>query len=118
MKKFFGFGSSTPPPPPPPSRPPSPPAAKPASKPSASPGIVGSWKEPAGSDTTEFRADGTVLEKSASGETIRGRYSLEGAKLKIKLEGLADELSFSAVVKSETLELTDGDGQVTRYQKA
>ena len=125
MKKFFGFGSNTPPPPPPPSKPPSPPVAKPAPpapaaapKPAPSHGIVGQWKEPNGSDLTEFRADGTVIEKPANGETIRGRYSLEAGKLKVKLDGIADELSFSAVVKADALELTDAEGQVTRYQKA
>jgi len=83
----------------------------------AAPTIVGQWKEPNGSDTTEFRADGIVIEKPASGETIRGRYSLEGAKLKITLEGLADELSFTATIKADALEMTDRDGQVTRYRR-
>lgn len=59
-----------------------------------------------------------MTEKPASGETIRGRYSLDGAKLKIRLEGLPDELSFSAVVKADALEMTDPDGQVTRYRRA
>ena len=59
-----------------------------------------------------------MIEKPASGETIRGRYSLEGTKLKIKLEGLSDELSFTALIKTDSLEMTDPDGQVTRYQKA
>ena len=57
------------------------------------------------------------MEKPAGGETIRGRYSLEGAKLKIKLDGLADELSFSAVIKTDALELTDAEGQVTHYRR-
>lgn len=117
MKKFFGFGSNTPPPPPtPPLRPaakPAPPAAKPLA-----PTIVGRWKEPSGSDTTEFRADGSVIEKPAGGETIRGRYSLEGTKLKIKLEGLAEELSFKAVLKPEALEMTEPDGKVITYRRA
>jgi hypothetical protein len=67
---------------------------------------------------TEFCADGSVIEKPASGETIRGRYSLEGAKLKIKLEGLAEELSFTAVIKADDLEMKDRDGQVTHYRRA
>jgi hypothetical protein len=140
MKKFFGFGSSTPPPPPPPSRPPSPPAkpataaapaapapsapAKPeatspaAPAPSAAPSIVGRWKEPNGSDTTEFHADGTVTERPASGETIRGRYSLEGGKLKINLEGVDEEIVFAATVRADALEMKDSEGNITRYQKA
>jgi hypothetical protein len=120
MKKFFGFGSSTPPPPAPPSRPPAPPSrpSTPGAKPvaAASP-IVGRWKEPQGSDTTEFHADGTVTESPAGSEKIRGRYTLEGAKLKIRLEGVPDELSLSAVFKGDALEMTGPDGQMTRYEK-
>lgn len=112
MKKFFGFGSSPPPPPAPPNSPGT------AAKDSGVATIVGSWKEPDGSDTTEFRADGTVVEKPASGETIRGRYSLEGAKLKIRLEGLSEELSFSASIEDDALELKDPDGQITHYRRA
>ena len=128
MKKFFGFGSSTPPPPPPPSRPPSPPAkpaapGAPAKTPSpgvgsAAASIVGRWKEPKGSDTTEFHADGTVTERLASGETIRGRYSLEDGKLKIKLEGVAEEIVFTAAVSANALEMSDADGQITHYERA
>ena len=145
MKKFFGFGSSTPPPPAPPAKPPSPPtrpaapapaapapapvkAATPAAAPKPAPArepaaapkpsIVGKWKEPNGSDTTEFHAEGTVTERLASGETIRGRYSLAESKLTINLDGLADELTFSALIKTDTLEMTGPDGQVTRYQRA
>jgi hypothetical protein len=133
MKKFFGFGSSTPPPPPPPSRPPSPPAKPAAAAPApAAPAktpppaaaaesaasIVGRWKEPNGTDTTEFHADGTVTERPASGETIRGRYSLENGKLKIKLEGVPDEIVFTAAVSANALEMSDADAQVTHYQRA
>ena len=119
MKKFFGFGSSTPPPPPPPARPPAPPAGKPStSKPAAAASpIVGKWQEPGGSDTTEFRADGTVVETPASGETIRGCYTLEGVKLTIKLEGVPEELSFVATVKTDALEMKDPEGQVTQYRR-
>jgi len=133
MKKFFGFGSSTPPPPlTPPSKPPAPPlksssataptpAPKPApapSKPAApeTPSIVGRWKEPNGSDVTQFAADGTVTETPASGETIRGRYSLEGGTLKLNLEGV-EELSFPVKLGAETLEMTDTGGSVTKYER-
>jgi hypothetical protein len=132
--KFFGFGSSTPPPPPPPSKPPaSPPkaanapagttapaktapAAAPA-KPAApeTPSIVGQWKDPNSSDTTEFHADGSVTEKTGAGETIRGRYSLRDKQLKVNLEGMADELSFPIAIGPDTLEMTDADGKVTLY---
>ena len=128
MKKFFGFGSSTPPPPPPPSKPPAPPPkpaspskAPPPSTPSAptapTQSIVGKWKEPNASDTTEFQADGAVTEKLAGGETIRGRYLFDGTHLKINLEGIADELTFSATLKGDSLEMKDRDGQVTHYQR-
>jgi hypothetical protein len=66
---------------------------------------------------TEFAADGTVTEKPASGETIRGRYSLEGGRLKINLEGAADELVFPVVIGATTLDMTDPEGQVTRYNR-
>ena len=132
MKKFFGFGSSTPPPPAPPSRPPAPPA-KPISPPpapakseaatasasKASPAatIVGRWGDPNGRDTTEFRADGTVTDKPASGETIQGRYSYEAGKLKIKLDAVEEEIVFTAAVSAEALETSDADGHVTRYRR-
>ena len=79
--------------------------------------IVGRWKEPNGTDTTEFRADGTVMEIPAGGETIRGRYSCEGVKLKIRLEGVPEELSFSASIKDDTLEMKDPEGEVTQYRR-
>ncbi len=139
MKKFFGFGSSTPPPPPPPSKPPAPPATKPAPVqkseapaplPPAAPApaastatpapaalIVGRWKDPNSGDVTEFHADGAVTENVAGGEPIRGRYSLTGSKLTINLTGVPDELSFPVAIKTDTLEMTDPEGHVTRYEK-
>ena len=139
MKKFFGFGSSTPPPPPPPSKPPTPPAAKPgpAPKPDAAaapskaeppkiqpapaaapaPSIIGRWKDPNSGDITEFHADGTVTENVSGSEPIRGRYSLAGDKLKLNLDGVADELSFPVTIKAETLDMIDTEGHMTRYQR-
>ncbi len=120
MKKFFGFGSSTPPPPAPPSKPPAAPAHPPAPSAKAAAGsapIVGRWREPKGTDTTEFHTDGSVTENPASGEKIRGRYTLDGTSLKIRLEGVTDELVFTAVVKGDALEMTGPDGETTRYQK-
>ncbi len=137
MKKFFGFGSSTPPPPPPPpAKPPTPPAAKPgpAPKPDATrpeppktqpapvaappaPSIVGRWKDPTSGDITEFHADGAVTENVSGSEPIRGRYSLKDGKLKINLDGIADELSFPVTIKAETLDMVDPDGHMTRYQR-
>jgi hypothetical protein len=58
-----------------------------------------------------------VVETPASGEPIRGRYSLEGATLKVKLEGVPEELAFSASIQNETLEMKDPDGQVTEYRR-
>jgi hypothetical protein len=123
--KFFRFASSTPPPPPPPTRPPAPPLAKSAAKPlrpkspapPATPSLIGRWQEPGSSDTTEFRADGTLVERLGSGETINGRFSLNGSRLKIKLESVG-ELSFSATIEADALALTDPDGQVTQYRRA
>ena len=122
MKKLFGFGSGTPSPPPPPSRPPAPPGSKPAVPPAKPasvpvPAIVGRWKERNGSDITEFHSDGTVTEQTAGGESIRGTYLLEGGRLKIKLDGVEDELVFPFSVKPETLEMADPDGQVTHYRR-
>lgn len=130
MKNFFGFGSSTPPPPPPPSKPPAPPPkpapapakptpAIPADKTAASqtPSIIGRWKEPGSSDTTEFHADGTVTERTGSGETIRGRYSLRDKHLKLNLDGVPDELSFPVSVGAETLEMSDTEGKITLYER-
>jgi hypothetical protein len=126
IKRLLRFAARTPPPPRPPLRPPSPPGLakssppKPAAsaKPSAfaAPGIVGRWQAPDSNDTTEFRADGSLAEQLATGETINGRYSLEGSKLRVQLDGVG-ELSFAAAVTAETLELTDAEGQVTRYRR-
>jgi hypothetical protein len=132
MKKFFGFGSSTPPPPSPPSKPPTPPAkaatppapakspaptesAKPVT--SSAPTIVGKWREPGSSDTTEFHADGSVTEKTGSGETIRGRYSVRDKHLKINLDGVSDQLSFPVAIAADKLEMTDPDGKITHYER-
>ena len=82
------------------------------------PGIVGRWKEGDSNDIIEFHRDGTVTEKPATGETIRGKYSLEGGRLKINLDGVANELVFPVSIKAEALEMTDPEGQVTRYQRA
>ena len=132
MKKFFGFGSSTPPPVPskPPALPakPAPAAAparakaatpSPANEPSTTepPSIVGRWQEPGTSDTTEFHADGTVTERTASGETIRGRYSIRDKHLKLNLESVPGEISFPVSVGSQTLEMTDTEGKITLYQR-
>ncbi len=127
MKKLFGFGSSTPPPPAVPTRPPAPPAKHtPTPKPAPAKAeaalvdgrsIVGRWKEPGGSDTTEFHADGSVTERSG-GETIRGKYVLVGSNLKINLEGVTEALTFSATIDHDTLEMIDGDGQATKYARA
>lgn len=57
------------------------------------------------------------MEKPAHGQSIRGRYSFEGSKLKIKLEVVPEELTFAATLAAETLELKDRDGQVTRYRR-
>jgi hypothetical protein len=100
-----------PPPPPQPAAAPAPAAAPPQ------PSIVGRWKEPQGADVTEFTGDGTVIERPANSDPIRGRYSLEGGKLKVKLESMEDELTFPVVITATTLDMTDPSGQVTRYQK-
>lgn len=108
MRKFFGLGNSTPPTPPLPGTPPAAPAKR---------SIVGRWKEPKGSDVTEFHDDKTVTEKPSSGPSIHGRYSLEGSKLKIKLDGVPDELAFTAEIKGDALEMTAPDGETTRYER-
>lgn len=56
-------------------------------------------------------------ENVSGGEPIRGRYSLAGGKLKLNLEGVADELSFPVTIKAETLDMVDPDGHMTRYQR-
>lgn len=118
FKKLFGFGSSTPAPPPPPLRPPAPPAAKTTKPvPVAELAILGQWKEPGGSDTTEFRADGTLVEKPASGDPIRGRYWLDGSRLKVRLKGVPEELAFTVVITSDLIEMTDSEGNTTKYRR-
>jgi len=79
--------------------------------------IVGRWKEPSGGDTTEFHADGSITERSG-GETIRGKYVFTGGKLQINLEGRSEPLLFAAAITNDLLEMTDADGQSTKYQRA
>jgi hypothetical protein len=59
-----------------------------------------------------------VTERPASGETIRGRYSLADGKLKINLQGVADEIVFTVAVSANALEMSDADGQITHYRRA
>ena len=59
-----------------------------------------------------------MTERAGGGETIRGRYSFEGGKLKINLDGVPDEIVLTAAVTGDALETRDADGQVTRYAKA
>lgn len=58
-----------------------------------------------------------MTEKTSSGETIRGRYSLQGKQLKINLEGVPNELSFPVAIAADTLEMSDSEGNVTLYQR-
>lgn len=128
LKKIFAFVPCTPPPPAPPLRPPAPPILLRASRarvPSAlpppvlarRPEIVGKWKEPRGNDRTEFCADGSVIECAAGGEAIHGRYSLQGKNLRVQLEGVPEELFFTIALQEDALEMIDGDGSVSRYQR-
>ena len=78
---------------------------------------MGRWKDPNSGDITEFHADGAVTENVSGSEPIRGRYTLTGGKLKLNLDGVADELSFPVTVKSDTLDMIDADGHLTRYQR-
>jgi hypothetical protein len=84
--------------------------------------IVGRWKSASGagdgSESTEFHADGTVTERVAGGEVIRGRYSLGGNRLTINLDGVPEALAFTIAVKTDTLEMTDGEGERATYRRA
>lgn len=73
--------------------------------------------EPGGTETTEFRPDGTLVEKPASGDVIHGRYELDNSKLKVRLEGVPDELAFAVVIKNDLLEMTDAAGSTTKYRR-
>ncbi len=42
---------------------------------------------------------------------------LDGTSLKIRLEGMTADLAFTANVKGDALEMTDPDGETTRYQR-
>ena len=66
---------------------------------------------------TEFKPDGTLLENPADGAPIRGRYSLQGGSLKVQLDGMAEELAFTVRIKSDQLELTNGEGHTTPYTR-
>lgn len=65
---------------------------------------------------TEFRSDGTLIERLGSGDTINGRYWLDGASLRVELES-GDELSFDVSLAADALALTDQDGQAARYRR-
>src|SRR3954453_20257292 len=121
---FFRF-ASMPLPPRPPLRPPAPPilrrngAHAPRLSPRVStiaktapvaPSIVGFWQEPGSSDKVEFRSDETLLEHTANGDGVRGRYALNNGQLVIRIDDV-DELVFTVALRSDALELTDRDGQ-------
>jgi Family of unknown function (DUF5640) len=123
---FFRF-ASLPAPPRPPRRPPAPPLARRRNGSRAPvfraravvdeptpPRIVGRWKEPEGSDSVEFRADGTLLEHATNGDGVRGHYALAGDHLSIRIDGV-EPLAFSVSINGATMELKDAQGQVTRY---
>ena len=80
------------------------------------PTLVGHWQEPGNSDSVEFRADGTLLEHTPAGDGVRGRYTLAGDRLTIQIDGV-DPLAFDISLNPKTLELRDGNGQVTRYSR-
>jgi len=42
---------------------------------------------------------------------------MEGTKLKIRLDGVPNELSFTAAIKDNKLEMTGPDGQMSRYDR-
>lgn len=129
---FFRFASMPSPPRRPPLRPPAPPVLRRNVAPvprlngrvsrvtkvaPAAPSIVGFWQEPGSSDKVEFRSDETLLEHNAKGDGVRGRYELNDGQLVIHIDGL-DDLVFTVALRSDALELTDRDGQVTRYSRA
>jgi hypothetical protein len=128
--KFLSF-PSMPLPPKPPLRPPAPPllrnngahtvrlnnrVSRSAQATPVAASIVGSWQEPGSSDKVEFRDDGTLLEHTANGDGVRGRYALNDRQLVIRIDGV-DELTFTVALQSDALELTDRDGLVTRYSR-
>lgn len=97
-------------------------APAPAAPSPAAPPIVGRWRDASGtgdgSESTEFHADGSVTERLAGGDTIRGRYLLVGDNLTINLEGMEEALDFTAMVRQDTLEMTDAGGQRSTYRRA
>jgi hypothetical protein len=66
---------------------------------------------------TEFRQDGTLVEKASSGETIRGKYWLDASQLKVRLDGVPEELAFTVVIKDDLLEMRDSEGSTTKYHR-
>jgi hypothetical protein len=79
--------------------------------------VVGQWREPSANDTTEFHADGTLIERPANGEAIAGRYALRGDQLSVRLEGMDEDLTFTVAIGADRLEMRYPDGQVTTYQR-
>ena len=65
---------------------------------------------------TEFRSDGSLIERLGTGDTINGRYSLDGVRLSVKLES-GDDLSFAVALTEATLSLSDPDGQIANYRR-
>ncbi len=121
--KFF---ASLPPPPRPPRRPPAPPRLRrrpaglrshPADIVRLAPTLVGQWSEPGSADSMEFLANGMLFERLATGEVIQGSYELKGARLRIELDGMEEALRFTVGLTREELELTDPEGQATRYRR-
>src|SRR5262249_50614589 len=83
--------------------------------------LVGKWKEKDVSGVTEFRADGTFSMASGSGK-LTGRFKwVDGDHVKLTFDGAVGQVvgasTWKVVVNSETLELTDPEGQTMRCQR-
>ena len=76
--------------------------------------IVGKWKAQDDTSLTEFRADGTFI--LDGDKEMVGKYKFIGSeKVKLAFDGpvgkLVGSMVFRMVVKGDTLEVTDPDGE-------
>jgi hypothetical protein len=82
--------------------------------------LVGKWQEQGDPSVTEFRADGTFV--IHLGEKLTGKYKSAGKEhIKLSFDGVVGkvvgESTWKTVVQGDNLELTDPDGNKSRFQR-
>ncbi|MDD4888698.1 MAG: hypothetical protein PHU85_02115 [Phycisphaerae bacterium] len=88
-----------------------------------SPGIVGVWRLKTDQMDVEsiYAPDGAytchITPAAGPGRTVTGKYTLDGAKLRVHIDGRDQATTYTWDVRGDTLELTDDKGNSTRMDR-